>query len=83
MATLLDVQNLSISFRTYRGILAATHDVTLHVDAGETVGIVGESGCGKSVTAHAVMRLLPAATTIYSSGTAWQYVEACSSYGIE
>ena len=48
MATLLDVQNLSISFRTYRGILAATHDVTLHVDAGETVGIVGESGCGKS-----------------------------------
>ena len=57
MATLLDVQNLSISFRTYRGILAATHDVTLHVDAGETVGIVGESGCGKSVTACRQRRL--------------------------
>ncbi|MBC3536218.1 ABC transporter ATP-binding protein [Megasphaera hominis] len=80
MATLLDVQNLSISFRTYRGILAATHDVTLHVDAGETVGIVGESGCGKSVTAHAVMRLLPAATTIYSSGTITWDGEAIQGY---
>lgn len=68
MSHLLDIENLSISFRTYRGVLEATHAVSLHVDAGETVGIVGESGCGKSVTAHAVMKLLPQETAIYSSG---------------
>ena len=65
---LLSIDNLSISFRTYRGILEATHKVSLFVDAGETVGIVGESGCGKSVTAHAVMKLLPRDSAIYSSG---------------
>lgn len=65
---LLSIDNLSISFRTYRGILEATHQVSLFVDAGETVGIVGESGCGKSVTAHAVMKLLPHDSAIYSSG---------------
>ena len=65
---LLSIDNLSISFRTYRGVLEATHQVSLVVDAGETVGIVGESGCGKSVTAHAVMKLLPGDSAIYSSG---------------
>jgi oligopeptide transport system ATP-binding protein len=65
---LLSIDKLSISFRTYRGILEATHQVSLFVDAGETVGIVGESGCGKSVTAHAVMKLLPRDSAIYSSG---------------
>ena len=64
---LLSIDNLSISFRTYRGILEATHKVSLFVDAGETVGIVGESGAGKSVTAHAVM-FLPRDSAIYSSG---------------
>ena len=68
MNHLLTIQDLSISFRTYRGILEATHGISLFVDAGETVGIVGESGCGKSVTAHAVMKLLPEKTAIYSSG---------------
>ena len=55
MNTLLDVKDLSISFRTYRGVLEAIHGVSLTVGAGETIGIVGESGCGKSVTAQAVM----------------------------
>ena len=63
---LLSIDNLSISFRTYRGILEATHKVSLFVDAGETVGIVGESGCGKSVTAHAV----PSIRRVASPGTA-------------
>ena len=66
MNTLLDIQNLSISFRTYRGVLEAIHHVSIVVNKGETIGIVGESGCGKSVTAHAVMKLLPKETAIYS-----------------
>jgi len=69
MKPLLDIRNLSISFKTYRGIMEAIHGVSMTVAPAETVGIVGESGCGKSVTAHAVMRLLPQETAIYSSGT--------------
>lgn len=68
MKPLLDIRRLSLAFRTYRGILEALHDVSLHVYPGETVGIVGESGCGKSVTAQSVMKLLPAERTIYTSG---------------
>ena len=59
MNPLLEVRHLSISFHTYRGLLEAVHDVSLTVRPGETVGIVGESGCGKSVTSQAVMKLLP------------------------
>lgn len=68
MNTLLEVKNLSIAFRTYRGILEAVHNVSISVNQGQTIGIVGESGCGKSVTAHAVMKLLPEETTIYANG---------------
>ena len=68
MSSLLEIQNLSIAFRTYRGVLEAVHDVSLSVGAGETIGIVGESGCGKSVTAHAVMKLLPRESAIYKEG---------------
>jgi oligopeptide transport system ATP-binding protein len=56
---LLDVKNLSISFRTYLGIVHAVQDVSFAIEKGETVAIVGESGCGKSVTARAVMGLIP------------------------
>lgn len=69
MNTLLDVKDLSISFRTYRGVLEAIHGVSLTVGAGETIGIVGESGCGKSVTAQAVMKLLPRDAAIYTDGS--------------
>lgn len=66
MQALLEVRHLTISFHTYRGLLEAIHDVSLTVNPGETVGIVGESGCGKSVTSQAAMKLLPAeATGIY------------------
>lgn len=68
MKPLLEISHLSISFHTYRGILEAVHDLSLSVHAGETVGIVGESGCGKSVTAQAAMKLLPAGTAVYSGG---------------
>lgn len=56
---LLQVKNLAVSFSTYRGKVKAVRDVSFSVDEGKTIGIVGESGCGKSVTSHAIMGLLP------------------------
>jgi peptide/nickel transport system ATP-binding protein len=56
---LLDVEDLRVYFDTEDGVLHAVDGVSLAIDAGETLGIVGESGCGKSVTAMTVMRLLP------------------------
>lgn len=55
----LSIRNLSLEFPVWNGALHALEDVTLTVAAGEIVGVVGESGCGKSVTAMAAMRLLP------------------------
>ena len=56
---LLQVKNLAVSFSTYRGKVKAVRDVSFSVDEGKSIGIVGESGCGKSVTSHAIMGLLP------------------------
>ena len=57
--SLLDVQNLDVALDTARGPARAVRDVSFSLDAGETLGIVGESGCGKSMTALALMGLLP------------------------
>src|SRR6202021_3281128 len=56
---LLEVQNLQAHFRTPEGINRAVDGISFHVDEGETLAIVGESGCGKSVTAMSLMRLIP------------------------
>ncbi len=56
---LLAIEDLEVSFFTRRGEVKAVNGVTLSVREGRTLGLVGESGCGKSVTALAVMRLLP------------------------
>ncbi|WP_110928172.1 ABC transporter ATP-binding protein [Bacillus massiliglaciei] len=59
METILEVENLKTKFKTENGIIAVVDGVDFHVKAGETLGIVGESGCGKSVTSLSIMRLLP------------------------
>ncbi|HZG80048.1 MAG TPA: ABC transporter ATP-binding protein [Brevibacillus sp.] len=56
---LLSIENLKVNFKTYGGEVQAVRGVTFHVEKGETVAIVGESGCGKSVTAQAIMGLIP------------------------
>ncbi len=55
---LVDIRDLTVSFNQHDGVIQAVRGVTLHVDAGESLGIVGESGSGKSVTCMAVLRLL-------------------------
>ena len=63
----LEVEHLEVSFPTEEGVVQAVRDVSLHVGAGEVLGIVGESGSGKSVTMLAVMGLLPKTAKISGS----------------
>jgi len=56
---LLQVEDLHTQFYTTRGVVKAVDGVSLHIDAGETLGVVGESGCGKTMTALSILRLLP------------------------
>ncbi len=62
--SLLQVENLTVEFRTRNGVVRAVERVDLSVGRGETLAIVGESGSGKSVTSYAVMRILDAAGSI-------------------
>jgi oligopeptide transport system ATP-binding protein len=57
--SLLDVEELVVRFRTHEGTVYAVNGVSFQLEEGETLGLVGESGCGKTVTSLALMRLLP------------------------
>jgi peptide/nickel transport system ATP-binding protein len=62
---LLEVKQLKTHFQTERGRVTAVDGISFHVDEGEVLGIVGESGCGKSVTSQSILRLLDEKTAQY------------------
>ena len=65
---LLSVEGLTVGFNTEQGRVRVVEDVTFAVAAGKTMGLVGESGCGKSVTAQTIMRLLPSPPSVIEAG---------------
>ncbi len=68
MEKLLEVKDLRVSFQTFFGEVEAVRGVSFYVNKGETVALVGESGCGKSVTASSIMQLLPMPPAFYKGG---------------
>lgn len=69
MEKILEVKDLQVSFNTYAGEVRAVRDVSFHINQGETLCFVGESGCGKTVTAKAIMRLLPKGQAVIKEGS--------------
>lgn len=69
MQHLLEVQDLRVKFNSRGGSFPAVDGLSYHLSAGETLGIVGESGCGKSISALAVLRLIPDPPGFYDGGT--------------
>lgn len=68
MPKLLELEDLRVSFHTYAGEVRALRGVSLSLDAGDTLAVVGESGCGKTVTAQSIMRLYPRDAADYKGG---------------
>ena len=68
MSTLLSVNNLNIEAHTRMGVVRVVKNLSFSIRQGETLGVVGESGCGKTVTALSIMKLLPKETLKISSG---------------
>ena len=68
MDKILEIKDLHVSFNTYAGEVKAVRGVSFDIFRGEAVAVVGESGCGKSVTAQSIMQLLPPATAEYKQG---------------
>lgn len=69
MKNILEVNDLKVSFHTYAGEVQAVRGVTFHLKKGEVLAIVGESGCGKSVTSQTIMRLIPSPPSVIKGGT--------------
>jgi len=68
-APLLEVEDLRVEFRTRDGVASAVNGTSFSVDAGQTLGILGESGCGKSVTAQAIMGILDSPPAFIAGGS--------------
>jgi len=75
---LLEVRNLEVNLNAVRGVVHAVRDINLAVRPGEIHGLVGESGCGKSMTAKAIMRLNDESTTIYGGQVNFEGVDLLS-----
>jgi len=71
MEPLLDIRDLSVSFRTEDGVAGAVDGVSFAVQPGETLGLVGESGCGKTVTALSILRLIQEPPGRIDGGEMW------------
>lgn len=69
MSKLLEVEDLEVSFKTYAGEVQAVRDVSFYVDRGESIAVVGESGCGKSVTMQSILGLLSVPPAIVKKGS--------------
>ena len=68
---LLSIRNFSLDFDTFDGVYHAIDGVNIDLQAGEALGIVGETGCGKSVTAKSILQLLPSPPARVTSGEIW------------
>ena len=67
--TILDVRHLKKYFKTGKGMLHAVDDISFTIERGKTLGLVGESGCGKSTTGRAILRLIePTAGEVFFEG---------------
>ncbi|MCK4279744.1 MAG: ABC transporter ATP-binding protein, partial [Candidatus Thorarchaeota archaeon] len=60
----MDIRNLRMYYQTQKGLVKAVDDVSLELESGESIGLAGESGCGKSSLAYSIMQLLPPAANI-------------------
>ncbi|WP_283610392.1 ABC transporter ATP-binding protein [Faecalispora anaeroviscerum] len=67
--TLLDIQNLSVEFRTDDGVVKAVNEMSLQIERGKTLGLVGETGAGKTTTALSILRLIPDPPGIITNGS--------------
>ena len=83
MARLIETENLYTDFHTFEGVVKALNGVALVIDKGETYGIVGESGCGKSVTVRSMMRIVQSPGRIVDGRILVFFDESAASKGID
>ena len=74
---ILQVSHLKKYFKTPKGMLHAVDDVSFTIDKGKTLGVVGESGCGKSTTGRAILRLIePTSGQVTFEGMCWPWTKS-------